>query len=222
MNEVMKETYIKNFPFVVAKLDVIYNGFDRESIDRVKPIIFKEVAVSYVGTLYAYRNPMLILKGAKIFRDRGGEGVKIIFAGELKPPWNSNLRKRIFKMKLNDLIEMRGYVKREEAISIMKGSSALIHIVGNYPAGLSAKIFEYVYTGKPICVIKDESGVVVNFLKKVGANYYHCRSAGEFDRFLEDLLSGKIKGKPFPEKILNFTREKMAKKFMEIVEEVVR
>ncbi len=222
VNDEMKYLYEQAFPEFARKFEVVYNGFVVEDYNKSSLDFEKNGwVVSFVGTLYAYRDPSLIIGGIDEFIkiNKNFKG-KVIFAGELKPPWDKKLPEMIRNKGLEQFIEVMGFIPRKRALGLMELSDALIHIVGDYPVGLSAKIFEYIYMGKPICVVGDKTGVVKRFLKKVEHPFQVCDNEVDFAKFLERLVIGELMNVK-NEKIFDYSRKKMAEKLYTIIMEVV-
>ncbi len=226
VNEEMVDLYGNVFPEFVRKMEVVYNGFSPEDKEFAismegKREEGKDLLVSFVGSLYAYRDPGVVVRGlARFLKERGGFGGRIVFAGELKPPWDVKLPEDIKNYGLGDFMELAGFLPRREALDLMRKSDALLHIVGDYPAGLSAKVFEYVYMGKPICVVGDRTGIVGRFLRRVDHPHMMCNNERDFVVFLEKLIAGELSSTS-NRNILEYSRKAQADRLYRIIREVV-
>ncbi|GEM_PF-5705579 len=222
VNDEMKRLYVEIFPAFSDKVEVVYNGFNEEDLGvSVRPIKDGKFWFSYIGTLYTYRDPTIIIEGAKLIRsDLERKKAKILFVGELKPPWNVELGRLIERENLCDLVRIPGFVQKERANGYLSVSDALFHIVGDYSAGLSGKIYEYLYFEKPVCVVGSAADVVLKLFEEVEFRGWKlCKTPEDVALFISEFLKGKLKASVNRRKLLKFTRKKQAEKLLKIMME---
>ena len=141
------------------KTIVIENGFDPEErpvkIDYFKQEneTFKKIRLIYTGTLYlGKRDPSILfeavnqlVKGKILDQSK----LEILFYG-----WNlANLPDLISAYKLHGIVKIGPFVNREEVLQIQQNADALIFLDwgdSSIPGMVTGKLFEYMYSGRPI------------------------------------------------------------------------
>jgi glycosyltransferase involved in cell wall biosynthesis len=160
------ESIIKNWPNLSNdKFNFIPNGFDPDDfiIDRNSTGTKKKLRISYTGKLRPYYcySPISFFKALRILIDQGlinQEGIEIVIAGLI----SDNYLKVISSLNLHEIVHHLGHVSHSESVSLMKSSDILLFIIENeegreaseeFSGSLPAKLFEYIYAGKPILAI---------------------------------------------------------------------
>ena len=223
VNDGMKDLYIGSFPEFSEKLEVIYNGFNPSDFKKgrnIKPL--KEYWFVFTGTLYAYRDPSLVLEGIKKFiQEKNDKKVKFFFIGERKPPWNSKLPQLVRDLNLIENVAVIDYIPKGEVADYLSSADAFFHIAGDYSVGLSAKIFEYLYAARPICITGKGGRESLKILKWVRGKGKLCKSNSDVYNFIKEVVHGKATGKVALQRLLEFTREKQAEIYLKLFHEVV-
>jgi len=103
-----------------------------------------------------------------------------------------------FKTKLNEKLEIRDYIPREELLLILSGMDFLINFDNNTHTQLPSKLIDYLITGRPILNINSEV---------------------DFSALLE-FLDGNYSRKMILEPLENYDIKIVAKKFIQLYDSV--
>jgi glycosyltransferase involved in cell wall biosynthesis len=148
------ECYWRAYPgvFEASKVHIIPNGYDGV-IDPSPVPGGEKCSILYTGTLISYRYDTL-LEALRYFRQRDAARagrLSFVFVGE----GGDELRNKAEMLGLSDLFETREPVSYAEITALQRAAHALL-VLGR-PANLkgyelfaSAKVFEYLRTGRPI------------------------------------------------------------------------
>jgi len=161
---VVSNTYfdrlVDRHPTAAKKCLVLPNGFD--------PADFAEAAPSppagpftfaYLGSLYLFQRAEPFLDGLRLWatehRDLKDGGIRVLFAGK----GTSEIAPHVAAMGLESVVEIRKLLPHREAIRLMTQSHALLLIIGfcgDSGGILTAKLFEYLASGRPILAVVPE------------------------------------------------------------------
>lgn len=149
-----------------GRVGVVMNGFDPcangeegpGSSDPSRDIAArrdgedKRLVIAHVGTVIERNRPDLFFESVRRLRGRRG-GIRFVFVGNLS-------RAYVQRLGVSDILETTGLVSREVAGQWMQSADALLLISGAYVGqwGYSAKLFEYLQTGRPIICLEEEPG----------------------------------------------------------------
>lgn len=110
--------------------------------------------IAHVGTVIHRNRPDLFLNSLRGLHHLGAlAGLRFLFVGNLS-------RDYIDSLGLSDVVQTTGIVPREAAAKCMQSADALLLLTGDYVAqwGYSAKLFEYLHTGRPILCVEESGG----------------------------------------------------------------
>lgn len=149
----------------------ILNGFDPELASRGGRLT-ETFTLTHTGTFYqGRRDPTVLFEalGALIARgqiDRSRLRVRLFSRQE---PWLASLVQRC---GLSDVVELRGWVAREDALRAQQESQILLllHWGAERERGVyTGKIFEYLAARRPVLVVGGSEGVLSGLLRETGA-----------------------------------------------------
>jgi len=166
------QTYEKEFNLPAGKVRSITNGYDEENFsDLNETAQTDKFTINYSGLIYSrHRSVVPILQAIQ----------QLCAEGKLDL---SNIRFRIVgnalqenlyiaqKYGLGDILVQTGYVSHKEALQFNLNSNILLLLIGdgnNLKSFYSAKIFEYLRSGRPIIAIAPQGGVVDQVLLESG------------------------------------------------------
>ncbi|GAA4704619.1 glycosyltransferase family 4 protein [Brevibacillus fulvus] len=158
----------------IQRLELIYNGFDREDFVGLIPMheAPQKFHAVYAGILYQKRNPRLLLRAIKQLIDEqkvDRRDLLLSFAGVFDYPGYSENRDCVEQLGLQDIVRVLGNLPHREALGLMKGADALLLIgdvtsdAGHYIPG---KLYEYMGIGKPILALNkagEATGIIQSF-----------------------------------------------------------
>lgn len=160
--------YFKNSKFVT-----ITNSFEKDKIESIEPTYSSKFTMSYLGIFYSEHNPYLFFDALKSCIEkypyiRKNILLKIIGNGDCKTLEYLN------KMNLQDIVEITGRLKHDEAIQNAKSSDLLLLLMGKSKktnrGWIPSKLFEYLAIKKPILAVVPE-GDASQIIKKTKSGY---------------------------------------------------
>ena len=154
---------------VDRKIEVITNGFEDSMIFPDVPKKSDQFLISYTGTLSRDRNPIKIWEGLKelveeqpALRDK----LKLQFIGNI----DDSVFETLATLGLSSLVNRIGYVSHSKVFEYLAGSDLLLLIgIPNDPGVLTGKLFEYLFSKKPILSIGPKGGDIERILAEIGA-----------------------------------------------------
>lgn len=142
----------------LSGISIIPNGYDPEDFQGLEPHNFEKFTITHLGSLYGRRQPIEFLKGLRLFLQRHPEAkqrLKVLFVGNIE----EKILERMREFDLSEVLECRPHQPRRQALRLAVSSHLLLLILGGDPkaAGIiPAKLFEYLFTGKPILALVSE------------------------------------------------------------------
>ncbi len=193
-----------------TKFVTIPNGYDQAdfSISHLRSLKTKDdrFNIVYTGALGGVRTPKYFLEAIQIlltqepyWRSR----LRITFVGLcIRFEDGLELRDYIEAYQLHDVVEMIGFVSREESLLYQRDADLLLLLIGIIPAhksktyGLSAKVFDYALAGKPVLALAEE-GATADFMRaaSIGQVVSHYDQAGIIEA-VKRALGGTINYSP--------------------------
>ncbi len=225
LSDLMKEAYPEKNVFTIE------NGFDPEEFPNWKENIVKfpeikdKLTISYLGTIYPEkRDPSILFESINELIEEGflsKDRVEINFYGDNK----KQLLEIINPKNLNKfgIINIKGFVSREESLKIQKNSDLLLLLEWNDPSAkgvLTGKLFEYLVSGRPILAIgisnENAAGEVIE-KTKTGKLFLEKESLK--NELKKIFVNQKIEFyDPLIEEIEKFSRKKQVEKLIRIMD----
>ncbi len=150
----MEEVYLRKFPLLRGKTEVIYNGFDEEDIPERPCEKFRKFTLSYVGNLHLDLNPrypMLFVESLqKMKRERqiDESNFQVFLVGERFELFEE----KVAELGLTGMVKALGRLPHRGAVRYLLESHLLLLIVETEGI-ITSKIFEYLATGRPILAL---------------------------------------------------------------------
>jgi hypothetical protein len=193
------EHFQRKYPERAASFHLIWNGFDPG--DRFGPIMVpgrREITLTYTGTLYAGRTAAPVLESLQRLFDAGRLRpdrikVRLIGSADLRCLPGQEFLDRAAKQGWLDLREK---VPRDEAITAMCSSDALLVVQPQTAVQVPGKIFEYLLTGHPILALVPRASPVEWILQNSGVPYccvHPDQTRVEFDDTIAAFLSSDLR-----------------------------
>lgn len=160
VTSILKDTYAKAYPDQAQNnFELFSNGFDPDDFKkelRVARQGGERVRMVHMGTLYKKRNPENLLTALRELVAEGSQlpPLQIDFIGPLTARF-ADLPEKVQKMGLGDYVRFQPPVDFDESIRYMYGADILLIIQPETMMQVPAKLFEYMYTQKPILAIAE-------------------------------------------------------------------
>lgn len=155
------ENFRKKYGSIIKRLELIYNGFDRQdfaSLPAAETVPGKFHAV-YAGILYQKRNPRLLLRAIRELIDEGlvnQNDVFFSFAGVFDYPGYTDNADCVRELGLTEQVRVLGNLPHKQALALMNGADVLL-LIGDVSedagAYIPGKLYEYMGIGKPILAL---------------------------------------------------------------------
>lgn len=166
------ENFIKKYPEHKEKFICIPNGFDEDDFNISKELGLRvrgdRFTILHSGKVYGLRSPVLFLTALKEIKKENKEifnKIKVVFAGAIE----DSVKKEIDEVGINEIIEFKGFVTHNEIIRLyMEADLNLLILDKDEDAKrvYTAKIFEYMASGKDILAIASPDSEVADLIKK--------------------------------------------------------
>jgi len=209
--------------FRKSKFLTIENGFDLDDLEELdEKNIFPldgKIRFVYTGTIYAgKRDPSPLFQALNILKLQGFDiekKIEILFYG-----FNlGNLYKLIQRYNLTSIVKTHTFVDRRTCLQIQRAADALIFLewADQSESGiLTGKIFEYMWSKRPILGIGGGSNTIVgNLIESAGVGFACGKSVDKIVSILKFFLNGeKIPYSPAKEILCQYTRETLAQKLL--------
>lgn len=124
--------------------------------------------ILHSGKVYGLRNPVVFLTALKEIKKENKEifnKIKVVFAGAI----DGSMKKEIDDVGINEIIKFKGFVKHNEIIRLYKEADLNLLILDKDEDAkrvYTAKIFEYMASGKDILAIAPSDSSVADLIKK--------------------------------------------------------
>jgi glycosyltransferase involved in cell wall biosynthesis len=205
---------------------VIPNGWDSDDFKQNGTLGLSQILseqkyyISFVGGLGDHKireffyNLESILNKRSDIRDK----LYFLFVGNKAVIANEYISNFPFK----ECIGTIDYVPKENAIQIMKNSTALLLLYDrNFQRYIPGRVYDYLAAGSPILIIGEE-GEAVNLIKSLNAGIFiHESDTNALEKALDLIISGKyilMNNSSKESWLFNNTREMMARKYIDLVE----
>ena len=161
----MKVDYVKKYPFVKEKSNVLYWGYSEEDFKGLSPdLLFKEGGteeiILHAGNIFDHQNPKLFWQTLKNEIDKGRK-LKLVFIGTVSP----EIKQSIKNSGLEAFTEFKGFLPYNEMLREMMKASYLL-VCATEPRHVPGKLFEYLRAQKPIIAFGDGNTEVKKILSE--------------------------------------------------------
>ncbi len=225
----LSEVMQKKYPGI--PVNTIENGFDEDEfpnwVQKVSEFRNRnsdQLIITYTGTIYeGKRDPTPLFQACNELIEIGllnKEKIKINFYGNNV----ETLTKIINKNNLNkhSIINLKGFVSRNDSLKAQFESSLLLFLEWNDSTAsgvLTGKLFEYLVSGVPIIAVGiDNKTTAGELIELAGVGKTAITSEAIKKILLDFIQSGAFSFyQPNVELIKEYSREKQAKKIIEIV-----
>lgn len=166
------QQYMRNFRLPAGKITSITNGYDEENFSTLSiPAQTDRFTINYSGLLYSgHRNIEPILKAVQQLCAENKlalSDIRFRIVGNVVPE-NAAVAQRY---GLSDILVQTGYLSHRDALQSNLDANLLLLLIGegeNLKSFYSAKLFEYLRSGRPVLAIAPKGGVVDQLLRESG------------------------------------------------------
>lgn len=228
VSKTTKKDIVKFYPKTESKIEVIYNGFEKninasskltfKSISE-KYNVIKETYILYVGTLQPRKNVPVLIKAFKQFKEQNSE-FKLVLVG--KKGWlYDQIYQEVADSQLTDSVIFTGYVPDDELCILYQ--NAFCFVLPSLYEGFGVPVLEAMSFGCPVI------SSFASSLPEVGgeaAMYFDPKSVEGLVDDLSDLKKdSKLKTsliKRGKERVKLFSWEKTGKETLDIISKAVK
>lgn len=181
-----------------AKIRVVPNGYDPEELSIIEPMAFDHFAIVYAGRFYPpKRTIMPVMQGLRRAVDGGNENDWLF---HYYGPQGDLVRAAAREVALENRVVDHGLVRRDQALSAIKGAGCAIVVTSVMDSGCEAdrgivtgKVFEALGLGVPLLVIAPPGSDVEAVVQTASRGAVFSGSDREgIARFLTDLMYGHV------------------------------
>jgi glycosyltransferase involved in cell wall biosynthesis len=180
VSESMKEDYLRRYPDLQHKSQVLYWGYNEEAFRAFTPTNIKGIEILlHAGNIFDYQNPKALWPTLRKKID-AGRNLKIIFIGTVSP----GIRQSITEAGLADRTEFKGFLPYQQMIEELSAASYVM-VCATEKRHVPGKLFEYLRSGKTILAFGDDNKEVGRILDEANAGMifpYHSTALEFFDR----------------------------------------
>ncbi|MGB1050424.1 MAG: hypothetical protein ACPGYF_00575 [Chitinophagales bacterium] len=185
-------SYLKNIPIGLMKKErsaVVYNGYDQEVVDQLKPSNTNNVfTIAYAGRLYDYQQLDSFLEGLRIFMTHNaGAKIRVMFYGLSFYPEMVERVKR-FHQSLHSLLTFTERISYAALMQNLHNADALLLLSAPGADWLSAKVFDYLPHKKPILLVEGDKGILEKILEETSLGFI-CNNANEVSSYIKELYA---------------------------------
>jgi len=217
---------IKRWPFLVDKIHVAPNGYDQDDLPKelLEPVGWSEKFVlAYAGSIYSGYHTDVFLDGLKLWFDKNPEA-KVQTILSYMGFMDRRAKNYIDKSGLSEIVEWNGYLHHRGAVAMISSADLLILALPDVPnAGghISAKIYEYMASGKPVLASLPD-GEMSRLVEESRCGWVVPPDkpeaiADKLEFLLKLHREGALVVSPDAEYVGRFTRRKAAEKLAEVI-----
>ena len=177
-----REDIIKYLKVPSSKIDVIYEGVDKNLRNRVTSA--KENMILYVGNAYPHKNLETLLLAIKNIPD-----MKLILVGK-EDYFYKRLKAKVKKMELENQVYFHGFAKEKELSMLYKKAKALV--IPSFIEGFGLPALEAMANN---CLVIASDIPVLHEVCEDAAVYFDPNSSDDLSEKLKDLDSKKFQDK---------------------------
>jgi hypothetical protein len=206
-----------------SKFHLIPNGFDskavRASAPRVESGLQDRIVATYIGSIYGSTEPTTLVQAMQSLPPEVRSRFKLRFIGRIEEP-----RFRDALLKLEDMVELKGFLPRHEALAAMNEADYAL-LITHDPLNVSAKFYDYIGACKPILATVHPAGEVRRLLEELRAGWWaDSRNVESIRRlFLDAAARGKslsTEFQPNQDKIAQYERKVLAQRYASLLHSI--
>lgn len=207
----------------VEKRINIINGYDEKAWSdiavEVKEDVFK---IGVCGTLYRYDFLSDFLQSFKLFLEKNQDRVQLVFLA----PGSDDIISRIKShLPFPNVTVISQRISYKDSIRFMKSCTVLAyHGWPGYRGYASAKIYEYLRSGKKVLLVPGDQDILEDLVKETnaGVSFGDAESASnQLSKWYSEWKNGTLTSDQNIEKISDYSRQFQNKKLVSVVADLI-
>jgi len=206
----------------------IPNGFDPDDfadLDRKrKEENSNKLTITHAGTLYKKRNPFPLVEAIYRLNQWGilnSNNFHLYLIG--RATMERDLKAKIQALKLNKLIDLVPPMPHRDCLKYMLDSKVLLLIQPETELQVPAKLYEYIYLGKPVLAITEPNGAAAGLIRKYHLGIVVSNSAEDISSALmklyRDLREKKLTYNSSDLPLQIYNARNLTKRFSQVLKE---
>jgi glycosyltransferase involved in cell wall biosynthesis len=204
-----KEDFIKKYPEIAGKSDVLYWGYDADAFNNI-PIPEKKTGhvktLVHAGNIFDFQNPVKLWEVIAA-RINSGRHMKIKFIGTVSPL----VKKSIAEAGLENITEYTGYLPYHTMLTELLAADYLL-VCATERRHIPGKLYEYMHAGNPIIAFADDNPDIEGLLKKTGTGILYS-----YSEVPKDFFERADNLKPDKEAVLAYDRRRLTAYFAKLL-----
>jgi glycosyltransferase involved in cell wall biosynthesis len=204
-----REEYLKKYPWLMKKSQVLYWGYNEEAFADLKPLTpsNNEEIVLHAGNIFDYQNPAGLWKNMRQEIENGRK-LRLRFVGTVSP----GIKEAVSKAGLDPITEYVGFLPYNDMVHEMVNATYLL-VCATEKRHLPGKLFECIRSGNRIIAFGDDNEDIARILKQADSGVlfpYQYTGTDIFTR-IRSVSPKQGAGK-------QFSREEIARKLAELMD----
>lgn len=227
VTEPITEMYKERYPEYAEKFITITNGFDKEDRNEIKIKKTNKFTITYTGLLGGGRTPKSLITALENICTGNTEFKNDLFV-DFTGTIASEYVELINESKINDKIQVNGYVVHKDALTKMCNSNINLLILPDDEESkgvFTGKIFDYMLANRPILGIMPKDGVAADLINSndIGLAINH-NDIEEMERYIlkiyNDFKIGETISTDAIKKCYKYDREYLTKELIKVIETI--
>ncbi|MCF8363244.1 MAG: glycosyltransferase family 4 protein [Prolixibacteraceae bacterium] len=225
---VVSKGMLKEFQKRSKNISIIYNGYDAKDIPKRKETATQKFILSYIGNFKPNQNIDIIWKAISEL-SKEDKDFNNLFQLDIIGNISSCVNNDVKKYKIENKVNLFGFVKHDEAVTKMIQANALLFIipqVENNKLIITGKLFEYLASKTPIISIGPTKGNASEILKEslrspmIDYADFETFKLTLLDEFKNWLLNGKTTAKLNKGDVEQYERRNLTQELSSILNEL--
>lgn len=203
-------------------IEVIHNGYDEADFDKAEPAVHDKFVICHTGNIRAPQFSPAFFDSISGLPQHILDDIEIHLFGNVQ----EQVKDYIAGSSASGCFKLHGYVSHDRVINEIKGAQLLVVFspnVANSKGILTAKIFEYIYSGKYIIAYGTQGNEIKNILDETETGSFFLYGESSADKILK--IYDLWKKGQLPEfgnsYTGNYSRRKQTAKLSSIFEEII-
>jgi Glycosyl transferase 4-like domain len=201
----LSAAFRNSYPALAEKFMTITNGFDSEAppsvvdtlgtSERLQPVSPARcgMELSHFGTVYGNRNPLPLLQAVKALLEEGRltkDQLRLRFVGD----WlvvNDACDRLARVLEAHGVLRREPAIPHDECLRQMASTPVLLILQPASPLQIPAKIYEYIFAGRPLLVVGGE-GATSNLVRRHRLGTCCANEVTEIMGMLRRIVQGEM------------------------------
>jgi glycosyltransferase involved in cell wall biosynthesis len=185
-----RDRYCEAYPILRDRSIVIMNGTEEDDF-RCPPRDLGAFTFSYIGSLHEFQlwQVGLFLEAMQIASRRSllVERTRLLIGGHRGAQADAWLNSELARRGLSERTTLRHDISHDETAAILKGSGAILLLVGDNPYVRLTKVSDAAAAQRPILALAPHDSETAKHVRTLGETVYSGRSPEELAAYLERL-----------------------------------